>query len=174
MDTVLTLTVLLILIIAGLVSIFSIILIYSLIVSEIHARKQQDSPLEGSKKGKRTPSYDSIRSASSSSSAASTLFSVTIATGNENGKRGSGIDSFPKISDPSLAENLLSKFATKSPPVIKALVTYDFEAQQPGDLTIHAGDIITVVQRNDTGWWVGQSGNATGNFPFNYVEIIEN
>ena len=56
--------------------------------------------------------------------------------------------------------------------VIKRVVAlYDFQAREPGELSFREGDIIDVVQAEDE-WWVGWLGNASGEFPCNYVEQI--
>lgn len=50
---------------------------------------------------------------------------------------------------------------------------YDYQAQQPGDLTIRQGDKIEVVDRatDPSGWWLGRLNGVEGNFPANYVQL---
>ncbi|KAL6927891.1 hypothetical protein ACO0SA_004514 [Hanseniaspora valbyensis] len=50
---------------------------------------------------------------------------------------------------------------------------YDYQAQQPGDLTIKQGDRIEVVDRttDPSGWWLGRVNGVEGNFPANYVSL---
>lgn len=55
---------------------------------------------------------------------------------------------------------------------VRARALYACEAENEGDLAFHAGDIITVVSRDDSGWWTGSIGGATGLFPANYVQIM--
>ncbi|KXS09954.1 BAR-domain-containing protein [Gonapodya prolifera JEL478] len=48
---------------------------------------------------------------------------------------------------------------------------YDFEAQQPGDLSFRKDERIEVVERTSdvNDWWTGKIGVRTGSFPGNYV-----
>merc|ERR1719361_665164 len=56
----------------------------------------------------------------------------------------------------------------------KARALYDYEAEVHGDLTLRAGDIIAITDREDTnGWWTGQIGGRSGLFPSTYVEVID-
>merc|ERR1719242_245509 len=56
----------------------------------------------------------------------------------------------------------------------KARALYDYEAEVHGDLTLRAGDIIYITDREEEdGWWTGQIGNRSGLFPSTYVEVIE-
>lgn len=59
------------------------------------------------------------------------------------------------------------------PTVQYARVLYDFDAQQPGDLSIHVGDRVEVLERTDdvNGWWQGRVRGQTGVFPGNYVHL---
>jgi len=162
-DTTLTLTILLVLICAGVVAIFSIILVAVFIIAESNARKKSGLDLKNHTAN--TKSYVTTSKTSSPSTSNRNIKDVE-----------SGIDSFPKISDPSLAEDILAKFVKpdKSPATTKAKVLYDFTAQQPGDLTIRVGEIITILKTNDSGWWVGQNDTLeSGTFPYNYVETIK-
>eukprot|EP00300_Choanocystis_sp_HF-7_P021321 c20764_g1_i3.p1 GENE.c20764_g1_i3~~c20764_g1_i3.p1 ORF type:complete len:851 (+),score=192.87 c20764_g1_i3:64-2616(+) len=54
--------------------------------------------------------------------------------------------------------------------VCKAL--YDYEAQEDDYLSIKAGDIITLTNKDDSGWWEGELNGKSGFFPSNYVEEI--
>lgn len=50
---------------------------------------------------------------------------------------------------------------------------YDYTTRDPSSLAFHAGDIIEVLTRLDTGWWDGLLGpDERGWFPSNYVTII--
>ena len=50
---------------------------------------------------------------------------------------------------------------------------YDYEAQQQGDLSFSAGDVIEIITRtNDQNeWWTGRVSGREGQFPGNYVEL---
>jgi amphiphysin len=55
-------------------------------------------------------------------------------------------------------------------PRVSAL--YDFDAQQPGDLSFRRGDLIEVLEKTDdrNGWWRGRCSGREGVFPGNYVQ----
>jgi len=56
----------------------------------------------------------------------------------------------------------------------KAKALFDYEAEVHGDLTLRAGDIIYILDREEEdGWWTGMISNRQGLFPSTYVEIIE-
>lgn len=54
--------------------------------------------------------------------------------------------------------------------VCKAI--YDYRATMMDELTIRPGDVITVYDKQDCGWWHGELNGATGIFPATYVEEI--
>ncbi|ANB14607.1 amphiphysin [Sugiyamaella lignohabitans] len=58
-------------------------------------------------------------------------------------------------------------------PVEYCTALYDYEAQAHGDLSIHAGDRIEIVQRtaDPNGWWTGKLNGVQGVFPGNYVQL---
>jgi hypothetical protein len=58
------------------------------------------------------------------------------------------------------------------PVLCKATTVYDYEAAQEGDLTIRIGDVVTIHDKLDNGWWNGTCKGATGFFPGSYVEEI--
>lgn len=47
---------------------------------------------------------------------------------------------------------------------------YSFQGENNDELQFKKGDIITVTQREDGGWWEGTLGDVTGWFPSNYVK----
>lgn len=46
---------------------------------------------------------------------------------------------------------------------------YDFKPQETGELELHRGDIIQVLNRSDKNWWKGRIGQRKGIFPATYV-----
>ena len=50
---------------------------------------------------------------------------------------------------------------------------YDYEAQQHGDLSFSAGEIIEITNRtpDQNEWWSGRIGGREGQFPGNYVQL---
>lgn len=47
---------------------------------------------------------------------------------------------------------------------------YSFRGDNNDELCFKKGDIITVTQREEGGWWEGTLGDKTGWFPSNYVK----
>lgn len=50
---------------------------------------------------------------------------------------------------------------------------YDYEANMYDELTIRPGDIITVYDKLEDGWWHGELNGMVGIFPATYVEEIK-
>ncbi len=46
-------------------------------------------------------------------------------------------------------------------------------SNEPDELLFSKGDIITVTQQVDGGWWEGELNGRTGWFPSNYVKEIK-
>ncbi|CAL8113818.1 unnamed protein product [Orchesella dallaii] len=59
-----------------------------------------------------------------------------------------------------------------NPLVVRA--THQYNPVNNDELQISVGDVITVTNPEDGGWWEGTLGNQTGWFPSNYVVPIEN
>eukprot|EP00118_Oscarella_pearsei_P007595 m.37746 g.37746 ORF g.37746 m.37746 type:complete len:1817 (+) comp32442_c0_seq2:33-5483(+) len=50
---------------------------------------------------------------------------------------------------------------------------YDYAATHTDELTLAVGDRITVVERQDDGWWKGTSADKSGWFPASYVTPVD-
>jgi myosin-1 len=50
---------------------------------------------------------------------------------------------------------------------------YDYEAQEADELALTTGQIVTIIKKNDDGWWLGTLNGKRGVFPGNYVEEIK-
>ncbi|CAF3721464.1 unnamed protein product [Rotaria socialis] len=66
-------------------------------------------------------------------------------------------------------------------PLQTCQVLYDYKPKNPDELEIHVGDIISIVEICDDGWYCGiieksKHGNTMnfGTFPGNYVQILPN
>lgn len=56
--------------------------------------------------------------------------------------------------------------------IVKAKATFDYTAEEDNELEFNEGDIINVLNRDDSGWWEGECNGRVGMFPGNYVELI--
>eukprot|EP00096_Caligus_rogercresseyi_P016646 TRINITY_DN940_c0_g1_i1.p1 TRINITY_DN940_c0_g1~~TRINITY_DN940_c0_g1_i1.p1 ORF type:complete len:406 (+),score=155.11 TRINITY_DN940_c0_g1_i1:107-1324(+) len=64
----------------------------------------------------------------------------------------------------------LSSPSRSSAPSCQAI--YAFEAENPGELSFQAGDIITLKSRIDDNWFDGSCHGKSGYFPVSYVTIL--
>jgi len=62
----------------------------------------------------------------------------------------------------------VAKPAAPARPTVKAL--YDYEASSNDELTFHEGDMITIIQKDNGGWWEGELRGKRGWIPANYVQ----
>ena len=53
-----------------------------------------------------------------------------------------------------------------------AIALYDFEGEQEGDLSFSRGDVIEILQKTETGWWIGRIDDQVGSFPYNFVQLM--
>ncbi|XP_018575987.1 cytoplasmic protein NCK1 isoform X1 [Anoplophora glabripennis] len=51
-----------------------------------------------------------------------------------------------------------------------AVVKYNYQAQQPDELSLVKGSRILILEKSNDGWWRGQSSNISGWFPSNYTQ----
>jgi len=99
----------------------------------------------------------------------------------------------PRISTPSprpvlaarpvMEQRVLERPGTTSssetkPPEVQSVrvdyvrLLYDYTADEAGELTVRAGDIIEVIEKDASGWWEGKSRDGTtGSFPENYTHM---
>ena len=47
---------------------------------------------------------------------------------------------------------------------------YAYKANETGELSFKKGDIITVIEKDSSGWWEGKTARGQGVFPANYVK----
>jgi len=56
---------------------------------------------------------------------------------------------------------------------IQARALYDYDAENPDDLSFKEGDTINVIDSSDpSGWWEGEINGVSGFFPSNFCELI--
>ncbi|XP_078045979.1 uncharacterized protein LOC144474702 isoform X2 [Augochlora pura] len=56
---------------------------------------------------------------------------------------------------------------------MEAIVEYNYEAQEPDELTIKRGDIIQEIKVIPGGWWKGTLRDKRGMFPDNFVKVLD-
>ncbi|KAI7904550.1 P-loop containing nucleoside triphosphate hydrolase protein [Cokeromyces recurvatus] len=49
-------------------------------------------------------------------------------------------------------------------------VIYPYSSQQPGDIMIEPGDILEIITKEETGWWLARKDQVEGWVPSNYLE----
>ena len=57
----------------------------------------------------------------------------------------------------------------------RAKVMFDYEPENPDELKLTVGDVVTVTNKHipDTeGWWEGELNGKAGVFPCNFVELL--
>jgi endophilin-A len=55
-------------------------------------------------------------------------------------------------------------------PVCKAM--FDFEAENPFELSFHEGDLLKLIEQVDDNWFLGELNGKQGHFPTTYVQVI--
>ena len=53
----------------------------------------------------------------------------------------------------------------------QCVAIYDYDATREDELSIRQGDVISVYEKGEDGWWKGEVHGRIGLFPANYVEI---
>uniref|UniRef100_A0A1A9UPK8 Cytoplasmic protein NCK1 n=1 Tax=Glossina austeni TaxID=7395 RepID=A0A1A9UPK8_GLOAU len=87
-------------------------------------------------------------------------------------KKGSGSKTLPNCSPSRQIES--PTMSRRLPPdpteaIGTAVVKYNYQAQQPDELSLTKGTRILILEKSNDGWWRGQSGSAVGWFPSNYT-----
>lgn len=55
---------------------------------------------------------------------------------------------------------------------LKARALYDYDATNDTELSFRAGDILTITEQDESGWWFAELNGAAGFVPNNYVEVL--
>lgn len=64
------------------------------------------------------------------------------------------------------------KKAPPQPQKPRCQALFDYPGTNEGELPFSAGDIITIIQKDDAGWWEGELNGVKGWIPANYVQEI--
>lgn len=54
----------------------------------------------------------------------------------------------------------------------KAKALFDYDAQEPNELSFKEGDILIVVEKDESGWWTCRLNGKDGQVPMNFVEVV--
>lgn len=89
-------------------------------------------------------------------------------------KKGSGSKTLPSSNSPSrVVESPIMPRRMPADPseaIGTAVVKYNYQAQQPDELSLAKGTRILILEKSNDGWWRGQSGTQAGWFPSNYTQ----
>ncbi|XP_075212133.1 SH2/SH3 adaptor protein dock isoform X2 [Lycorma delicatula] len=89
-------------------------------------------------------------------------------------KGGGGSKTLPSSSSPCRAMESPTVArrlpADPSEAIGTAVVKYNYQAQQPDELSLIKGTRILILEKSNDGWWRGQSGSTAGWFPSNYTQ----
>ena len=55
----------------------------------------------------------------------------------------------------------------------RCVARYDYDSDDPGDLSFHCGDTIRLLEWEGEDWLRGELRNKQGIFPITFVEVIE-
>ncbi|RWS29250.1 Cytoplasmic protein NCK2-like protein [Leptotrombidium deliense] len=80
------------------------------------------------------------------------------------------INGSPKVRSP--LDELSGAVGFNCSPLPKsiAFVKYNYEAQQPDELSLVKGSTVVVLEKSSDGWWKGEANDVVGWFPSNYVQ----
>ncbi|XP_028175964.1 cytoplasmic protein NCK1 [Ostrinia furnacalis] len=90
-------------------------------------------------------------------------------------KKGSGSKTLPSNSSPVRggggggAESPGARRVDATEALGTAVVKYNYQAQQPDELSLTKGTRILILEKSNDGWWRGQYQGHTGWFPSNYT-----
>lgn len=89
-------------------------------------------------------------------------------------KKGSASKTLPSNNSPSrVVESPVMPRRLQADPseaIGTAVVKYNYQAQQPDELSLVKGTRILILEKSNDGWWRGQSGIHQGWFPSNYTQ----
>ena len=72
-----------------------------------------------------------------------------------------------------LAASPVDDGAATTSPALRCRASFAYDPQRDDELAMQPGDIISVHQKNEDGWWEGSIGERRGVFPANYCETID-
>lgn len=55
---------------------------------------------------------------------------------------------------------------------VRAKCLFEYRAENQKELSFHAGDIVTILNQDQSGWWLAHHNGRSGFVPRNYLEVI--
>lgn len=88
--------------------------------------------------------------------------------------------SYAQASNVQVKSTAQAKTAPARPPPLpkkadtrpKLKASYDYQATSSDELTIKEGDILYLIEKDASGWWMGELNGKQGLFPGNYVQEL--
>ena len=71
-----------------------------------------------------------------------------------------------------MPEDTMANHKNEPPATPCARALYDYEGEDEDDLQFKEGDLITLIERVDENWFLGELNGRDGIFPENYVEVL--
>ncbi|EFA85851.1 SH3 domain-containing protein [Heterostelium album PN500] len=156
----------------------------STIVSDIDKYEDINSFIREHKTGSERPPLPVFvpygRNSSEFTSAPSKSFSSSLSTSNSSPATLTSSASSSSINSSYKSSSSTAPTLSKAPPPtvvarkpqkqVKAL--YDYVGSDATELDFYTGDIITVLDEDESGWWKGSVDGREGLFPSNYCDII--
>ncbi|XP_076361425.1 nostrin-like isoform X2 [Tachypleus tridentatus] len=68
--------------------------------------------------------------------------------------------------------NIQSIQSTNNCSIGQCQALYSYQAIQNDELTIHTGDLITILEKTDVNWWKGELDGLVGLFPSTYIKEL--
>ena len=78
------------------------------------------------------------------------------------------------VAPPSLSQSINSQPASRSADRLpdesekKLIAVHGFTARKDVEISFEKGDVISVIEKHKSGWWIGECHGKTGRFPRNY------
>jgi len=115
--------------------------------------------------------HASIATATVTINQGGTTSSTTNTDSNTGGGGSGGAGSGGAASSPSLPKSDKSDKADSE--LVELMTIYAYDATEDNELTFGEGEIIYLIEKDDSGWWRGRNKKGVeGVFPSNFVEVV--
>jgi len=66
----------------------------------------------------------------------------------------------------------LSGAPSRGPPTIRVRARWAFNAEREGELSMAAGDVLSITDKTSQNWWMAELNGKRGVIPANYIEVL--